>query len=213
MGRLALAIFVLSLAIQASGQCTQLFAAVSINAVQYPVQATHGYVPAVVSGVISLSLQFRTMGESIIPLTGISLRYTVDNQPIGPVLTDNFNWSLDTSSIPDGTHSLSVLYVNEPAPTNPWYTLLGRQYSFVVSKTSVPLVGPQKVPVIAPPPGYGPLLPQYADFVTYPGYQPRATPHPFPYHAIPPAGGATPTDLWAEPLLNATSNTGEPQPS
>lgn len=67
--------------------------------------------------------------------------------------------------------------------------------------------------MISPPPEYGPVAPQFADFITYPGYQSHPAPHPFPYQFVAPADGVTPTDLWSEPLLGSTSNTGEPLPT
>ena len=206
------AIFLFLLTRLATSQCSQVFSAVSINGVQYPVQSTHDYPPAVVSGSISLNLQLRTVNEIVTSLSGVSLRYTIDNQPVGTVLTDNFAWSLNTSTISDGTHSLSVLYVNEPPPGNPCYTFLGRQYSFVVSNSGQAITGAQSLPVISPPSGNGPVTPQYADFITFPGYQPHAATHPLPYQFIAPAGGVAPTDFWSDPLLSSTSNAGEAQP-
>jgi hypothetical protein len=194
-------------------QCTELFSALSINGMQYPVQATHGYAPAIVSGGMPLNLQFHTIADTPVLASGVSLRYTVDNNPVGPVLTDNFAWTLDTSTLPDGTHSISVLYVNEPAPGTSCYTFSGRQYSFVISNSGSPIISPQLLPVISPPAANGPPVPQYADFIQYPGLQPHAAPHPFPYQFIPPAGGATVTDLWGEQLLHATSNAGEAKPA
>ncbi len=210
---LVIAVFLLSATSLASSPCTQVFSALSINGVQYPVQPSQGYAPPVVSGLIPLNLQFRTGMEAVQVFSGVSLRYTIDNEAVGPVLTNSFAWNLDTSTIPDGTHSLSVLYVNEPAPGNPCYTFLGRQYAFVVSNSGQAITGPQLVPVISPQPGYGPLAPQYADFVTYPGYQSHPASHPFPYQFIAPAGGSTPMNLWIEPLLSSTSNTGEALPA
>ncbi len=210
---LALGLFLLSVVSLASSQCTQVFSALSINGVQYNVQSSQNYPPPVVSGVIPLNLQFRTGMEAVQAFSGVSLLYTIDNQAVGPVLTNSFAWSLDTSRIPDGTHSLAVLYVNEPAPGSQCYTFLARQYAFVVSNSGRPITGSQVVPVISPPQGYGPVAPQFADFVTYPGYQPHAASHPFPYQYIAPAGGVTPTDLWAEAVLSSTSNTGETLPT
>jgi len=209
----ALVVLLLSAADLATGSCTQLFSAVSINGVQYPVQSTQNYVPPVVSGLVSLNLQFRTVNETVTAVSGVSLRYAIDNQPIGPALTDNFAWGLDTSKVPDGTHSLSVLYINEPAPGKPCYAFLGRQYAFVVSNSGRALTGPQLVPVVSPPAGYGPLLPQYADFVTYAGSQSHSAAHPLSPQVIAPAGGVTPTDLWIDALLGSISNTGESLPA
>jgi hypothetical protein len=197
----------------AADTCTQLFSAVSINGVQYPVQSTLNYSSTVVSGVISLNLQFRTVAEAVEPISGISLMYAVDDEPVGPVLTNAFASMLDTTKIPDGTHSLSVLYVNEPAPGSPCYTFLGRQYTFVVSNSGRAITGPQPVPVVAPPEGYGPILPQYADFVVYSGSRTHPASHPLNSQVIPPAGGVTPADLWSEPLLSSTSNAGEATPT
>lgn len=208
---LALGILLLSVASLASSACAQIFSALSINGVQYPVQSSQNYPPPVVSGVIPLSLQFCTFNGTVQVVSGVSLRYTIDNQPVGPVLTDNFSWSLDTSNIPDGTHSLSVLYVNEPASGNSPF--LGRQYSFVVANSGRAITGPQRVPLTLPPVGYGPLAPQYADFITYPGYHPHPVSHPFPYQFIAPAGGTKTSSLWGEPLLHPTSNTGETHPA
>jgi hypothetical protein len=210
---LPLVAFLLLLVNFASSACTQVFSALSINGVQYTVQSNQNYPPPVVSGVIPLNLQFRNIGETAIPISGVSLRYTVDNQAVGPVLTSSFAWNLDTSTISDGTHSLAVLYINEPAPGDPCYTFLGRQYTFVVSNSGQAITGSQLVPVISPPPGYGPVAPQYADFIKYAGYQSHPAPHPFAYQFIAPAGGSTPTDFWGEPLLKSTSNTGEGLPA
>lgn len=207
-----LLLFLLSAAGVATSQCTQLFSAVAINGTQYPVQSTHNYPPAVLSGQTPLNVQFRTISGVVTAVSGVSLRYTIDNKPVGPVLTDNFSWSLDTTTVRDGAHALSVLFVNEPSPGNPCYTFLGRQYAFVVSNTGHPITGSQTLPVIAPP-SNAPLLPPTGDFITYPGYQPHATAHPFPYQFVPPAGGAPVADLWAEPLLNPTSNAGEGRPA
>lgn len=208
-----LLVFILSVGNLVSSACTQVFSALSINGVQHPLQSSENYPPPVVSGVIPLDVQFRSVGESVMAVNGVSLLYTVDNQPVGPVLTNNFAWSLNTATIPDGTHSLSVLYVNEPAPASVCYTFLGRQYAFVVSNSGKAITGPQLLPVISPPPGYGPVAPQEADFITYAGYQPHAASNPFPYQYIPPAGGITPTDFWIEPLLASLSNTGEAVPA
>src|SRR5271170_2167419 len=106
MKRMAvLVVLLLSVVSLANGVCAPLFSAASINGVQYPVQSTLNYPPPVVSGVISLNLQFRTVFEMVTAISGISLQYAVDNQPVGPVLTDNFSWGLDTTKIADGTHS------------------------------------------------------------------------------------------------------------
>lgn len=212
-GRLLVVVVFLLSANSALTASTQVFSALSINGIQYNVQPAQNYPPPVVSGVISLDLQFRTGMEAIQQFSGVSLRYAVDNQAVGPVLTDSFGWSLDTSTIPDGTHILSVVYVNEPASANTYYTFLGRTYPFVVSNSGRALTGPQVVPAILPPAGYGPLAPQYADFLTYPGYQAHSASHPFPYQFIPPAGGPPPANLWIEPLLSATSNAGETLPA
>lgn len=208
---LALVVF-LSVASLFSNACTQVFSALSINGVQYTVQSNQDYPPPVLSGVIPLNLQFRTITEVVTAIGGVSLRYTVDNQPVGPVLTgSSFSWNLDTSTLAEGAHSLSVLYINEP--TKGCYTFFGRQYAFVVSNSGQAITGAQLLPVISPPPGYGPMAPQYVDFITYPGYQPHAASHPFPYQFIAPASGNPPTDLWMEPLLSSTSNTGEALPA
>lgn len=194
--------------------CTPVFSALSFNGVQYPVHAAHGYPPPVLSGVLSLNLQFETRGGVVETISGVSLRYTIDNQPVGPVLANNFAWLFDTSTIADGAHTLSVLYVNEPAPGTSCYTLLGRQYVFVVSNSGQAITGSQVVPAVAPPLGNGLILPQYADFVTYPGSRTHSAPHPFGYSFIAPANsGANPADLWAEPLLSPSSITGEPLPA
>src|ERR1700751_5048963 len=123
--------------------CTQIFSALSINGVQYPVSTTEGYAPTVVSGVIPINLQFNSVTGNVVAMGGVSLRYTIDNQPVGPVLTNAFSWNLDTTTLADGTHALSVLYVNEPSPGNSCYTLLGRQYEFVVSNSGHPISGSQ----------------------------------------------------------------------
>jgi hypothetical protein len=209
----ALILFLLSGATLVAGACTQVFSAISFSGAQYPVQSTLNYPPPIVSGGISLNLEFHTVMDAVVSVSGVSLRYTVDNQPAGPVLTDNFASILDTTQIPDGTHSLSVLYINEPATLWPCYTFLGRQYSFVVSNSGRAITGPQLLPVVAPLAGYGPVLPQYADSIAFPGSQSHPISHPFPAQIIAPAGGVTPSDLWSEPLLFSTSNTGESIPS
>ncbi len=210
---MVLAVFLLSsVASRATSNCTQLFSALSINGVQYTVQSTLNYPPPALSGVIPLNLQFRTANETITNSGSVALRYTIDNQPVGPVLTNSFAWNLDSTKIPDGTHSLSVLYVNEPSPGNPCYIFLGRQYAFVVANHG-PISGPQLLPVISPLAGFGPVLPQYADFINYPGSQAHSTTHPFNAQVIPPAGGVTPSDLWSEPLLSSTSNAQEALPA
>lgn len=209
---LVVLLVVLPFACMASSSCTQLFSALSINGVQYPVHATEGYPPPVVSGLLPLNLQFSSASEIVFSVNSVSVRYTIDNQPVGPVLTDNFAWSFDTSTIADGTHSLSVLYINEPAST-PCNVFIGRQYTFVVSNSGRAISGAQTVPVVAPPSEFGPLVPQYADFIAYAGGASHSASHPYSYHSIPPAGGLTPTDLWSEPLLGPVSNVGEALPS
>lgn len=212
MKKVLSAILLLFVAQLASAQCAQIFSALSIDGVQYPVLQTHSFPPRIVAGVISLNVQFRDGNDAVTPTNGVTLRYTIDNQPVGPVLTDQFFWALDTTTLTQGTHALSVLYVNVPASQDSCRSFLGRQYAFVVSNNEVVVNGPQTIPVIAPPVNYGPLVPQYADFISYPGYQPHSTAHPFPYKFVPPTGGATPTDFWIEPLLSSTSNTGESKP-
>ena len=196
----------------ASG-CTQVFSALSIAGTQYTVQSTLNYPPPVVLGLVALNVQFRFVSEAQTGVSGVSLRYTIDNQPVGPVLTDNFAWSLDSSTIADGTHTLSVLYINEPPSGQMCYTFLGRQYSFVVSNSGVAITGSQVLPITSPPQGYGPVMPQFADFVNYPGFLPHATAHPFPYQFIAPANGNTPTAFWSESLLDSVTNAGEAQPA
>jgi hypothetical protein len=193
--------------------CTQVFSALSINGTQYPVQSTLTFPPSIVSGLVPLNIQFRLVSEAQVAASSVSLSYAIDNQAVSPVLTDNFSWSLDTSTIADGAHSLSVLYVNEPAPGQPCYAFLTRQYTFVASNSGKAMSGPQLVPVIAPPQGYGPVLPQFADFVSYPGTLPHSTSHPFPYQFVAPANGITPSVFWSEPLLSPTSNVAEAQPA
>ena len=210
---LVLGIFFLLMGSPAWTACAPVFSALSINGTQYPVQSTLNFPPPVVAGTIPLSLEFRTATEKAMPFSGVRLRYTVDNQPIGPVLSDPFEWSFDSSAFPDGTHSLSVIYINQPPPSDPCYFFVGRQYVFVISNSGHPVTGLQRVPVVAPPPGYGPVAPQYADFINYPGFLTHPTPHPFPYQFVPAAGGIAPADFWSEPLLKATSNSGEPLPA
>jgi hypothetical protein len=219
VNRISLAVILLFVASgTASSQCVQLFSALSINGNQYSVQPDHNFVPFVVSETISLNLQFRAISEPVAPVTGVTLRYTVDNQPVSPALTDNFAWNLDTTKIADGTHSISVLYVDEPPPGDRCNTFSGRQYTFVVSNsgsasTSLTNTGAQRVPLILPPQGNGPVAPQYADFINYPGYHAHPAAHPFSYQFIPAAGGVPPTDLWIEPLIHSTSNAGEGEPA
>jgi hypothetical protein len=112
---LVVSLFLFAIANLASA-CTQAFSALSINGTQYTVQTNLTYPPPVISGVAPLNLQLRLVTEVVLRIQGVSLRYAVDNQPVSPVLTDTFAWSFDTTTIADGTHSLSVLYVNEPAP-------------------------------------------------------------------------------------------------
>jgi NHL repeat-containing protein len=208
---LVLAVVLLSVRTLASGTCTQVFSAISINGVQYPVQSTLDYPAPIVTGVITLNLQFRTVAETVTPFSGIRLMYTIDNQSVGPVLTDAFASTLDTTEITDGAHTLSVLYIDEPA--SPCYTFLGRQYVFVVANSGHAVNGTQLVPVVAPLAGYGPVLPQFADFVAYSGYRTHPNSHPFNSQVVAGAGGVTPADLWSEPLLSATSNAGEAVPT
>lgn len=186
-----------------------------MNGVQYPVQTTLGYPPLTVSGNFALSLQFRGINEDVYAPTGnVSLMYAVDNQPVGPVLNlsdgTSFAYGLDTTIFNDGTHSLSVMYVNE-TPQNPCVQFTGRQYTFVVANRGI-VPGEQPLPVTMPPEGYGPLLPQFADWVLFPGYQPHAAAHPRAKEFIPPAGGTTPKDFWGEPLVYATSGAHEGMP-
>lgn len=208
--KLAVAVFFLVATLARANTCEQVFAAISFNGTQYPVHTSLGYPPPIVSGTVPLNVQFRTSADSVVTPSGtVSLRYVIDNQPTGPVLINNFAWNMDTTGIPDGTHALSVLYVNETRQ-NPCATFLGRQYAFVVSNGTV-ISGTQVVPVIGPPDAPG--TSQYADFITYPGYQPHSVPHPFQAQVIPPAGGIEPTGLWAEPLVAPTSNFEESLPA
>jgi len=197
----------------AKSQCTQIFSALSFNSVQYPATAQHRYPPPVVSGSLALNIQFRQISETVVtPPSGVAIRYTLDNQPIGPVLTTTFNWQLDTTTVPDGAHALSVLFVNEPS--NPCYTYTGRQYAFVVANQGV-ITGKQTVPIVAPVhASTTAVLPQYADFLVYPGTKPQHNSVPLPYTFIPPNGGVSePTDFWLDPLAQNITNVGEITPS
>jgi len=194
-------------------QCTQVFAALNMNGIQYPVQTPFGIAPPVVAGVpLILDVQFRSLNETVYsPVGSISLRYTVDNQSVGPVLRDDYSWQLDTANVPDGSHAVSVRYVDE-TPQMPCVTFVERQYSFVVANGGV-RADNQRVPAIVPPQLYGPVVPQYADFITYPGFEPHAPAHPLPAQTIPPAGGVKPADLWAEPLVYSTAGAQEAKPA
>lgn len=137
---LALGVFLLSVASLGSSTCTQVFSALSINGVQYPLQSSQNYPPPVVSGVIPLNLQFRTVGEAIMVFSGFSLRYTIDNQAVGPVLTNNFAWSLDTSTIPDGrTASRCFSSMNQHPETHAIRSLdVSTHSSFPTTVTPLP---------------------------------------------------------------------------
>jgi hypothetical protein len=199
-----------------AAQCAQLFSALSIGGMQYPFHLNNqNAVPKVLSGSVALNLQFRDTYEGKHAITGVSIRYTLDDQPIGPVLTNNFAWTWDTTTASEGTHVLSVLYVNEPAPSSPCFTFSGREYPVVVENTHVPITGSQVVPIDGAQPiaTVGPVGPQRADYVTYPGLQPHATAHPYPYQFIPPAGGVPQTDFYSEPLETQLAAEGEPSPA
>ena len=185
----------------AAAACTPVFATLSIAGKQYTVHLGQTPPPSVVAGLVSLNVQFRDTYEKKYSISGVSVRYTLDDQPIGPVLTDNFSWSWDSTTATEGTHVLSVLYVNEPPPSgSPCYTFSPHEYSVVVENTGVPITGAQMVPIAAPTTlaTVGPIPPQKADWVTYPGFQPHATAHPYNYVAVPPAGGVPPAGAPAE---------------
>jgi hypothetical protein len=200
----------------ASASCKQVFSALSIAGIQNPVHIGTQPPPSVVAGSVALNLQFRDSYEGKYPISGVSLRYTLDDQPISPVLTNSFGWTWDSTTATDGTHVLSVLYVNEPSPNaNPCYSFLGREYSVVVENTGVPTTGAQPVPITGATSAatVGPLPPQKADWVMYPGSQPHATVHPYNYQFVPPAGGVAPTGYYSEPLQMQLGGEGETSPS
>src|SRR4029077_10375151 len=137
--------------------------------------------------------------------------------PIGPVLTNNFSWTWNTTTAPEGKHVLSVLYVNEPPPGKPCLALNGREYTVVVENSGTPITGPQVVPL---PSAWNNLIgnkvPPRADYVTYMGSRVHATSHPYTYQFIPPAGGvqqSSETGWYAEPLVGNGAGEGEGTPS
>lgn len=202
------------LSVGAQAKCTQVFSALSIAGTQY--SAAHGFVaPKVVSGTIALNLRFENSGNLKYSVAGVSLQYTLDDQPISPVLTDNFAWNWNTVGVAEGTHVLSVLYVNEPSPlVSPCFSFLPREYSVVVENTGVPITGAQMVPITGRLQLYiSPVVPQIADWVMFPGAQPHATAHPYPYQFIAPAGGVPPAAWYSEPLVTQISAEGEGSPS
>lgn len=196
-------------------QCTNVYSALKINGTQFTAKVTQP--PPVLAGSVTLNVQFRDAYEGMHTFSGVSLRYTLDDQPIGPVLTNNFSWTWDTTTAPEGTHVLSVLYVNEPPPGKPCLALNGREYTVVVENSGVPITGPQVVPL---PSAWNNLLgarvPPRADYVTYMGSRAHATPHPYTYQFIPPAGGV-PVDhergWYSEPLVSNLGGEGEGSPS
>lgn len=194
--------------------CKNVFSTLSVAGFQYSSHMLPNQPPKVVAGTVPLNVLFRDLYDGKHFFTGVSLRYTLDDQPIGPVLTDNFAWNWDTTTAPEGTHVLSVVYVNEPAPSVPCFTFLGREYLVVVENTGVPMKGAQTVPITgANPHIIGPLPPQKADYVQYPGFQPHATAHPYPYRFIPPAGGAPQSDYYSEPIETQLTGEGEAAPA
>src|SRR5579864_1335277 len=155
----------MSLVCTSANACTQVFATLSIAGTQYSVHLGQTPPPKVVAGLVSLNVQFRDIYENKRTISGVSLRYMLDDQPIGPVLTDNFSWSWDSTTASEGTHVLSVLYVNEPPPSgSPCYTFSPHEYSAVVENTGVPNTGAQMVPITAPTTlaTVGPVPPQKA---------------------------------------------------
>jgi hypothetical protein len=207
------ALVALVLPSSARAQCTTVSAALSIAGVQNTAKAS--VPPPVLSGSVPLNLQFRDSTESVRSIPGVSLRYTLDDNPIGPVLTSNFAWTWDTTTASEGTHVLSVLYVNEPAPGKPCFALQGREYTVVVENTGVPITGAQLLPVAGDwANGIGVHLPPRADSLTYLGSRTHSASHPYPYTFIPPANGVPVTTGWySEPLVANLGGEGEGTPS
>ena len=193
----------------ANAGCTQLFSVLNISGVQHHYHLAVNDSPQALSGTVVLNLQFRSNNEIVHRVAGVSLRYTVDDVPFGPVLTDNFASTLDTTTLSDGAHVLSVLFVNEPNSTS--FCFYGREYPFAVVNVGV-LTGPQIVPVIGASPNGTQILPALADYVAYPGYQPHAASHPYNYKFIPPANGVIPADFYSEPLTAPLSEFSEGAP-
>ena len=121
-------------------------------------------------------------------LNSIKVRYTIDDVPVGPIVTgptsvfDRFDLTIDTSNVfgtgplTDGAHALGVIMVDPTSSTNPPPYYFRLQYAnFLVNNSGRTwaeiYAGPITLPSIEPG-----IAPQYRfnsgklDFVTFPGF-------------------------------------------
>jgi hypothetical protein len=161
------------------------------------------YVPevSVVSGTITLDGRwYQNSRFPILPTNTVTVEWVIDdNTPnvvrspyiLGPAdqsYHNNFPWTLDTTTLADGTHSFYVRFVDSVSgkkATNPY--LLSSFTGTLIVQNKGPLNGLQRVPLnqAGQPPAR--LLNPSADWVTYPGSPTSQTVTPYPSPFVPPS--------------------------
>jgi hypothetical protein len=140
----------------------------------------------IVRGTIQAQMLFAPSDGSYFPANNtVQIRYTVDDVPVGPIITgptsvfDRYTYNLDTTTLTEGTHALGAILVDctsGSATTNslPYYWRCV-QFLFIVHNTAQTLAqiyaGPMLMPSIdrALAPSHR-LNASKLDFLTFPGF-------------------------------------------
>ncbi len=142
--------------------------------------------PTVVRGsavAVNLSWQDR---DSVIKtdVTGVSLQYLHDGQPIGPVLpASSYSYTWNSITVPDRTHFFSVRMIDGPADVD---RVVPKLVDVLVNTVPGAVTGPEQVPLTGE--DYGNfIIPPVPDWITYSGQREHSTVHPYPLTSSPPA--------------------------
>nr|MBA3707746.1 fibronectin type III domain-containing protein [Planctomycetota bacterium] len=171
-----------------------------LKPVAVPVQAAP--VP-IVRGSTAFTLIAENRYGAPMPPTGVTYQYLLDGQPIGAPAIGIVDTVLDVSTIPDGTHALSLELIDGPDLDR--YDRL--PILIIVDNVPGPVSGVQRVPLVGLTGFEGHYDPPMADWVTFPGVRSHPLAHPLAYRQSDPATTmGDPRDLldahnWlAEPL-------------